>query len=497
MTKIAKDTLGYLGVDYQYRLINAFVSDPNYFRDNFSIIDPNKFTDHYLKSIVGVMKDYYNKMEIVPSYNLILIELRSRVINTEEDEQYFNEVIDKIKKVGSEGYEAVEAIGERFFKQQEMLGLANGLRQAASEGDVEKIDEYYSKMEKLATMGRRGNEISTPMENVEQDLSAENIVAIPTGIDRLDEVLGGGLEKGKLGIIIGSAGFGKTSMTTCFAANAATTKCENNDFEGYKVLQIVFEDTHRDIHRKYFSKISQIETGRINESEETTNLVREILKNSEDSETINNNVRIVKFPSGEKSASDIKAFIKQKINEGFNPDLVIVDYFGCVAPEPGTSKEDITARESKTMRKFETMASELNIAMWIPVQSNREGGAKNTKNGDSNELVTNDKIGGSISKYQIAHVVLTITRSVNDQQNNRATLCLTKNRSGLGTLTLEGIIFNNGTCTIKCDDIVEFDTPDDYTEYAKETEQKKENESRTYLLKMREEAKNSLRKKTV
>ena len=67
MTKIQKDTLGYLGVDYQYRLINAFVSDHNYFKDNFSIIDHNKFTDHYLKAIVGVMKDYYNKTEIVPS----------------------------------------------------------------------------------------------------------------------------------------------------------------------------------------------------------------------------------------------------------------------------------------------------------------------------------------------------------------------------------------------------------------------------------------------
>ena len=131
--------------------------------------------------------------------------------------------------------------------------------------------------------------------------------------------------------------------------------------------------------------------------------MREILNNSEDKETLNNNIRIVRFPSGEKSASDIREFIRKLIREGFKPDLVIVDYFGCVAPEPGTSKDDITARESATMRKFENMAPELDIAMWIPVQGNRDS--------ITAELVTNDKIGGSIAKNQIAQVVLSITRS--------------------------------------------------------------------------------------
>ena len=319
--------------------------------------------------------------------------------------------------------------------------------------------------ENILNIKRRNTDTTSPLENVEADLSQENVVSIPTGIKRLDEALGGGLDKGKVGIIIGSMGFGKTSMTTCFAANAATTCTKDNNNEGYKVLQIVFEDTHRDIHRKYFSKISQVETRELNKDKETTERVRELLRNSPQSELINNNIRIMRLHSGEKTATDIRQIIKQKINEGFCPDMVIVDYFGCVAPEIGSSKDDITKSEGTTMRKFETMAQDLDIAMWIPVQGNRDS--------ITAELVTNDKISGSITKNQIAQVVISISRSTDDQYNNRASLSLLKNRSGLAGLTLNGIVFNNGTCTISSEEAVEFDNVLAYNEHAVEEEERK------------------------
>ena len=176
-----------------------------------------------------------------------------------------------------------------------------------------------------------------------------------------------------------------------------------------------------------------------------------------------NRVFVQLINGGEKSASEIREFIKKQIREGFKPDLVIIDYFGCVAPETGTSKSDITERESATMRKFENMAPELDIAIWIPVQGNRDS--------ITAELVTNDKIGGSIAKNQIAQVVLSITRSVDDIKDNIATITLLKNRSGLGGLTLSGIIFNNGTCTISSDNIKVWDDALEYNEYAAEREE--------------------------
>lgn len=462
MAKISKDNLGYLGVDFQYKLVKIFIEDPNYFVDFRDIINQNAFTDTYLKTVVGVIKDYYDKNDVVPSYDMLLIKLREKAV-TEDDLQYYKETVNKIKRSSIEGLDEIGNIAERFFKQQEMIRGANRLKEIAGSGDLDKYDECEAIFERITSIKRREADTSTPLCNVDSDISKEDIVSIPTGISKLDEALGGGLDKGKIGIIIGSMGFGKTSMTTCIAANAATYKCEANNYEGYKVLQIVFEDSHRDIHRKYIAKISQIEARYLGRDESNADKVKELLSKSEDSELINNNIIIMRLQSGEKSASDIKQLIKKKIKEGFKPDLVIVDYFGCLAPEPGTSKGDITERESATMRKLENMAPELDIAMWISAQGNRDS--------ITAELVTNDKIGGSIAKNQIAQVVISITRSVDDTNNNLATVTILKNRGGLGGLTLNGIYFNNGTCTISCDNVVDFDSPVAYNEYAMDKEQ--------------------------
>ncbi len=461
MAKLQKDNLGYLGVDFQFKLIKIFIEEPDYFVDFSSIINQNAFTETYLKTVVGVIKEYYRQYGTVPKYSMLLTKLREKAV-TEDDLQYYEETVEKIRRSSIEGLEEIGNIAERFFKQQEMIKAANKLKEIAGSGELDRYDECVKIFERINAIKRRDVDTSSPFENIDDDLSKESIVSIPTGIKRLDEALGGGLDKGKIGIIIGSMGFGKTSMTTCFAANAAAYKCEQNDFEGYKVLQIVFEDSHRDIHRKYMAKATQVETRNLNKDPETTDWVREALNNFPDREMINNNVKIIRLHSGEKSASDIERIIKQKINEGFKPDLVIVDYFGCVAPEPGTAKGDITERESATMRKFENMAPDLDIAMWIPVQGNRDS--------ITAELVTNDKIGGSIAKNQIAQVVLSITRSVDDIKDNLATITLLKNRSGLGGLTLNGIIFNNGTCTITSDTAEEFDNPLVYNEYAADRE---------------------------
>lgn len=483
--KLTKDNFGYLGVDFQHKLIKIFIEDVDYFIDYQSIINQNAFTNSYLRTIVGTIKDYFADHDTVPGYDTLLILLRSKA-STEDDIQYFDETVETIRKSSIEGLEEVGNIAERFFRQQEMIKVANKIKEVVGTGDLDKYDECCEMWEHINSIKRRDSETSTPFENMEDDLSKQSIVSIPTGVGPLDDALGGGLDKGKIGLIIGSMGFGKTSMTTCFAANAATYKCEQNEYGGFKVLQIIFEDTHRDIHRKYMAKVSQIETRNLNQDEETPKRVLEILRSSEERQMMDDNIRIMRLPTGEKSATDIKTIIKTKITEGFYPDLVIVDYFGCVAPERGMSNKDVTEREGTTMRKFETMAADLDIAMWIPVQGNRDSIMA--------ELVTNDKISGSITKNQIAQVVLSITRSVDDQYNNKATISLLKNRSGLGGVTLNGVTFNNGTCTISCNDAVDFDNPLVYNEYASDKEaERMENmvrESRgTYKLRQTESGK--------
>ena len=114
-------------------------------------------------------------------------------------------------------------------------------------------------------------------------------------------------------------------------------------------------------------------------------------------------------------------------------------------------------QETVTMRVFENGAKELNVAWWLPSQGNRESVSSN--------LITMDQGSGSIGKQQVAQVVMSITRSVDDINNQRATLAILKNRSGSAGIVLQNLKFNNGTCTITCDDVIDFDNPLKFNEY--------------------------------
>ena len=164
---------------------------------------------------------------------------------------------------------------------------------------------------------------------------------------------------------------------------------------------------------------------------------------------IQENLRIVRLKSGEKSIDFIEDLIKKHINQGFRPDLVIIDYFECIKlTGPSTmSKWD---KESCIMRKIEAMANELNIAVWVPVQGNRDS--------INAELVTMDNAGGSLGKIQISHIIMSITRSLEDIADNLATISILKNRAGQSGEVIEGAMFNNGTCTISTDNCSDFDS---------------------------------------
>jgi glutamine amidotransferase-like uncharacterized protein len=121
------------------------------------------------------------------------------------------------------------------------------------------------------------------------------------------------------------------------------------------------------------------------------------------------------------------------------------------------------------MRKFEAMAGELNIALWIPVQG--------TKDSLNAEVVTMDKAGGSFKKIQIAHIVMSIARTVDDIENSKATIAILKNRAGRAGKVFNNVEFNNGTCRISTDNVDEYDSI-----FAHKKQQEKENLERVKSL---------------
>lgn len=447
MVKNAQNNkLGFLGEDFQCKLVHAFVEDKEFFKDLCDIVDQNLFTDPNLKTFVGVMREYYKKRQSVPNYDTIKILLTEKSHNPTEKE-FYDEFVEKIHKISNEDSEYIKELAEKFFKQQNMIRVANEIIKIAGKGDVDNYDKCVELLNKALTQGISEDLGYSVFDNEMETLSEDYRVAIPTGIGKIDETLEGGLGKGELGVIVGSSSFGKTSLTTAMASYAATYRCPQNNNDGYKVLQIVFEDRVKQIQRKHFGRITGIEAKDLSKPG-YIDLVREQLEKYEDKDILQKNLRIIRLPSGEKTADDIKRLIIKLKNNGFSPDLVIVDYFECLLCK-GDSSDDKWEKEGKTMRKFEAMAGELNIGIWIPVQG--------TKDSLNVEVVTMDKAGGSFKKIQIAHIVMSIARTVEDIEQSLATIAILKNRAGKAGKVLNGVSFNNGTCRISTDNVEEYD----------------------------------------
>lgn len=452
MTKSDKTNLGYLGEDFQFKLVHAFMEDKEFFKDISCIVDQNMFTDPMLKTYVGVMKEYYETKEAVPSYSIMGIALNEKAYDNIERERYLG-LIQRIQQTTIEGHDYIKELSEKFFKQQNIVKTANEILRIASNGDINKYNKCVELLNDALNKGTRENYGFTVFDDIGETLSDDYRTPIPTGIGKLDESLEGGLGKGELGVIIGSSSFGKTSMTTAMASHAAVYKCEANNYQGYKVVQIVFEDRIKQIQRKHLGRITGIEAKDLSKPD-IIEQVKEQIEKYEEKELLNNNLRIVKFPSGEYTASKIERFLKNMINNGFKPDLVIIDYFECLNHVGDGTTSNEWEKEGKTMRKFESMAAELNIGLWIPTQGTRDS--------VNMELVTMDKAGGSFKKIQIAHIVISIARTMEDIESNKATIALLKNRAGKSGKVYNNVEFNNGTCRISTDHVDEFDNMIEY-----------------------------------
>jgi replicative DNA helicase len=451
--QIDKSNIGYLDIDFQYKLAKIFVEDSKFFESVASIVDQNAFTDSLLRKFVGTIKDYYSKESLIPSYDMLNIILREKS-KTNTDIEEVDALIKKLKfETSLEGYIFVKDVALKFFKQQNLIRVANKILEIAGKGDIDRYAECQQLLDDASMVGQEDDFGYDIYELQDKALSNDYTVSIPTGISMLDDVLGGGLDKGKLGLLIAPAGFGKTSFTTAIDSFAATYKCDMNNHMGFKVLQIYFEDDDVDITRKHYSRLTQREARfmkRLDKPERDE--IAELLNNHADKDMLKANLRLKHFKTGTKSASDIEIFVKKLINQGFKPDLISIDYFECLAPEKGGYNTDTEwTREGVTMRKLENMAKDLDCAIWIPTQ-----GTKDSMN--SPEVVRMDQASGSAKKIHVAQLILSIARAIDDIDKSRAVIGILKNRSGKSGKVFNNVYFDNGTCTISCSDTVEFDS---------------------------------------
>jgi len=425
MATINKDNLGYLGLDFQYRLIQQILVDRKFGETIVDILQPNYFEDSLLRTASLKISENYEEYGVIPDVNNLESMIVSTVSNEIDKEMYF-EQFKKIKEAELNNGLSIQDTAMKFCKQQELKKSVREIEKIIQNGDLDDYPQCEDILKKALEVGDSKDDGIDVFEDLESVLDTDFRQPIPTGINGLDSYMDGGLSKGELAVILAPFGIGKTTMMTKFANHAKNV--------GKNVLQIFFEDNPKVIQRKHLTCWME---GQVTLNDLSEN-IDEVLKVAQIKESQPGKIKLKKFPSDGTTIPHIKQYIKKQISLGFRPDIVLLDYIDCV--QPTKSFKDEWSGEGNVMRQFETLLSELDIAGWTAVQGNRSS--------INAETVDSTMIGGSIKKGQIGHFILSIAKSLEQKESGRANMAILKSRFGKDGITFDDILFNNGTIQI-------------------------------------------------
>jgi replicative DNA helicase len=405
---------GHLGFSFQQSLIKAIIEDKKFGETIIDVLETKFFDNNSFRYIIENIKELHTKYNKIPIYET----LGQKIISESSSEGASRVHLDTLEEIknNDKDFEFVKDRALNFCKQQNLKKELKLVTNIIDNGNFEEYSKIENIIQKALQVGVMGDDATDVFHDIEAALEKDYRLPIATGVAGVDNLLKGGLGRGELGIVLAPTGTGKTTLLTKFANTAY-----NLD---YNVLQIFFEDNVGNIKRKHYTIWTGIEPDEQPENrEEVIEKVREAQSRS------NGNLKMIKVASDSLTISDIKGKIRKLASEGFKTDLLVLDYVDCISSEKSSNGEEWKG-EGSIMRSLEGMTTEFDMAIWTATQGSRDS--------ISSEVVTSDQMGGSIKKAQIAHVILSIAKTLEQKEHDLATLTLLKSRIGK-----DGVIFQN------------------------------------------------------
>lgn len=428
----------YFSTEFQFDAVKALLEDSELMGQIYPVLDQNYFSEPSLRNIVAVIKEYYKETGRVPDYTTLKVKCKDKTKGINYCD--IASRIIQIKSGSTTGQDAIKDHMIKYFTLKEIVKMSKQIEEGVKMNDstdaiIKKTMKQIDKISKIGDV--QGTETALTSENIERALSVGDNETVTTGIPELDEAMAGGLGRQEIGLFVAPTGYGKTTMATVLASNAAMA--------GYKVIQIYFEDKPDDIIRKHIAKLSCTSCDMLKMLDKDQ---IEVFKKNMDIngklDAVMNNLRMVRMTDGETTAEDIEELIRRHINEDFRPDLVIIDYFSSLKHSTNQYKSAFDA-QPRCMRKIKEMAHKYNLAVWVMQQTNRTAV---TKDGDSGSM---GNIQGSYEATQPCSVWLTLSRTPEQKANHRANIIFNKTRHSQPKTNLENILFDNSRLDIRMD----------------------------------------------
>lgn len=416
-----------LGNQFQQVLIKSIIEDPKYGEQIIEVLESRYFDNNSFKYIVQNIKELTDTYRKIPNYVTVKQKIMEDTASNPIAGRLHTDTLMEIENLEDAivGPTYVKDTALNFCKQQNLIKTLKKVNDIAHNGEFQNYEKIQDMIVEALQVGTTDDDIKDILEDMASALEKDTRTPIPTGIRGLDDLLKGGLGHGELGMVIAPTGVGKSTILTKFANTAANC--------GFKVVHIFFEDRQSEIIKKHYTIWSGKPSDWQTESQENKDYVLNKVEEVTSSPNFGS-LKLIKMESDRTTVGEIRRKLRKLESQGFQPDMIVIDYIDCVSSDKGVFGEEWKG-EGSVIRSVESMCAELNVAIWTAAQGNR--------NSISADIVNVDDMGGSIKKAQSAHVIISVAKSLEQKENKTANVTLVKSRIGRDGVNFVNCKFDN------------------------------------------------------
>jgi replicative DNA helicase len=413
------DTLSKYGQSFQAKVISALLTDVRMMDTLCEIIDKKFFESDANKWIVQEIKDYYDEYKKEPTLDVFKGQV-SKLDNPSLKKSVVEQLKTVYTQIGQDDFEYVKNEFTSFCINQNMKNVILQSVDLLKSGNYDRIKDLVDKAMKVGVESDLGMDYLLDFEERFSETGRETVA---TGWDCVDDLMGGGLGPGELGVVVAPSGVGKSWMLACLGAAAVRA--------GKTVVHYTLELSQHYVGLRYDTVFTHIPSTDLKERKDE---VYGKLKR------LPGKLKVKYYPPKGASSKTIQLHIEKMIAAGNRPDLIIVDYADLLLSH--SNKTDSTyAEQGGVYIDLRGMSGELQIPIWTASQTNRSA--------IDSEVIEADKIADSYAKVMNADFIMSLSRKAKDKINNTARVHIMKNRFGSDGLTFPSKMdTNTGTIEV-------------------------------------------------
>ena len=403
------DNLHDFGLEFQTKCVASLVTDRAFLERVYEILSPKFFEREAEEWIVNTIKNYFLQYKAPPSLNVFKVE-----VDAIEHDVLKKSVVDQLRQVYNHiGDDDLQYVKDQFLSFAKTQTLARAVLECADlvfdKKRQHEINGILDRAQKAAMEKNIGHDY---FEDIAIRMSEMARYCIPTGWDVMDDLMDGGLGKGELGFVVAPAGSGKSWLLARLGCEAMK--------RGKNVIHFTLELNENYVGLRYDACFSGIS---FQDVRDHVDVVKSKIYKPEHGKLF-----IKYFPLKTASAQTIKMYIERiQMIKGVKIDLCVIDYADLLTPLVSQKNANSYSEAGSVYEELRTIAGELQIPIWSASQSHR--GAH------EEEVIQAHNVADSYRKIMTGDFVFSLSRTMDDKNNNTARIHIIKNRFGADGMT--------------------------------------------------------------